>query len=62
MRERLRILARFADLLCDQKNAVASVITARPVSPEAESAFHEILVVLDTVKYLANHVPAFSEA
>ncbi len=59
VRERLRILARFAELLCDQKNAVASVISREAGKPEAEALSTEILVVLDTVKYLANHVQAF---
>jgi len=59
VRERLRILTRFAELLCDQKDAVASVISREAGKPEAEALSTEILVVLDTVKYLANHVPAF---
>ena len=59
VRDRLRILARFAELLCDQKDAVAAVISREAGKPEAEALSTEILVVLDTVKYLANHVPAF---
>lgn len=59
VRDRLRTLDRFAELLCDQKDAVASVISREAGKPEAEALSTEILVVLDTVKYLANHVPAF---
>jgi acyl-CoA reductase-like NAD-dependent aldehyde dehydrogenase len=59
VRDRLRILARFAELLCDQKETVAAVISREAGKPEAEALSTEILVVLDTVKYLANHVPAF---
>jgi acyl-CoA reductase-like NAD-dependent aldehyde dehydrogenase len=59
LRERLRILGRFAELLCDQKDAIAAVISREAGKPEAEALSTEILVVLDTVKYLTNHVPAF---
>jgi acyl-CoA reductase-like NAD-dependent aldehyde dehydrogenase len=59
VRDRLHILSRFADLLCDQKETVAAVISREAGKPEAEALSTEILVVLDTVKYLANHVPAF---
>jgi acyl-CoA reductase-like NAD-dependent aldehyde dehydrogenase len=59
LRERLRILGRFAELLCDQKDAIAAVISREAGKPEAEALSTEILVVLDTMKYLANHVPAF---
>jgi acyl-CoA reductase-like NAD-dependent aldehyde dehydrogenase len=59
VRERLRILGRFAELLCDQRDTVAAVISREAGKPEAEALSTEILVVLDTVKYLQNHVPAF---
>ena len=59
VRERLKILARFAELLCEQKDSVAAVISREAGKPEAEALSTEILVVLDTVKYLQNHVPAF---
>ncbi len=59
VRERLRILGRFAELLCDQKAAVAAAVSREAGKPEAEALSTEILVVMDTVKYLANHVPAF---
>jgi acyl-CoA reductase-like NAD-dependent aldehyde dehydrogenase len=58
-RERLRLLARFSRLLCDQKSAVASVISREAGKPEAEALATEILVVLDTVKYLENYLPEF---
>jgi acyl-CoA reductase-like NAD-dependent aldehyde dehydrogenase len=59
VRDRLRILGRFAELLCDQKETVAAVISREAGKPEAEALSTEILVVLDTVKYLQNHVPPF---
>jgi succinate-semialdehyde dehydrogenase/glutarate-semialdehyde dehydrogenase len=59
VRERLRILARFGDLLCDQKDAVAAVISREAGKPEAEAISTEILVVLDTVKYLKDNLPGF---
>ena len=59
VRDRLRILGRFAELLCDQKNSVAAVISREAGKPEAEALSTEILVVLDTVKYLENNLPEF---
>ncbi len=59
VRERLKILQRFAELLCNQKDSVATVISREAGKPEAEALSTEILVVLDTVKYLQNQVPAF---
>ncbi len=59
VRERLKILQRFADLLCDQKEAVAAIIGREAGKPEAEALSTEILVVLDTVKYLKNTLPGF---
>jgi succinate-semialdehyde dehydrogenase/glutarate-semialdehyde dehydrogenase len=59
MRERLRILRRFGQLLCHQKAAIATVISRETGKPEAEAISTEILVVLDTVKYLSNTLPGF---
>ena len=59
VRDRLRVLSRFADLLCNQKEAVAAVISREAGKPEAEALSTEILVVLDTVKYLRNNLPGF---
>jgi succinate-semialdehyde dehydrogenase/glutarate-semialdehyde dehydrogenase len=59
VRDRLRIFSRFADLLCDQKEAVAAVISREAGKPEAEALSTELLVVLDTVKYLRNTLPGF---
>src|SRR5215469_9768452 len=59
VRDRLRILSRFADLLCDQKEAVAAVISREAGKPETEALSTELLVVLDTVKYLRNTLPGF---
>jgi acyl-CoA reductase-like NAD-dependent aldehyde dehydrogenase len=59
VRDRLRILSRFAGLLCDQKDSVAAVISREAGKPEAEALSTEILVVLDTVKYLQDNIPAF---
>ena len=59
MRDRMRILSRFAELLCDQKDSIAAVISREAGKPVAEALSTEVLVVLDTVQYLQNHVPAF---
>jgi succinate-semialdehyde dehydrogenase/glutarate-semialdehyde dehydrogenase len=59
VRDRLRVFSRFADLLCDQKDAVAAIISREAGKPEAEALSTEILVVLDTVKYLQNNLPGF---
>ncbi len=59
VQERLKILARFAELLCEQKDSVAAVISREAGKPEAEALSTEILVVLDTVKFLQKYVPAF---
>jgi acyl-CoA reductase-like NAD-dependent aldehyde dehydrogenase len=59
VRHRMRILGRFAELLCDQKNSVAAVISREAGKPDAEALSTEVMVVLDTVKYLQNHVPEF---
>ena len=59
VRERLRILKRFGELLCEQKEKVAAVISREAGKPEAEALSTEILVVLDTVKYLREHVAEF---
>lgn len=59
VRDRMRIFSRFAELLCDQKDSIAAVISREAGKPEAEALSTEVMVVLDTVKYLQNHVPAF---
>jgi len=59
VRERLKVLLLFADLLCEQKEAVAAVISREAGKPESEALSTEILVVLDTVKYLRNTLPGF---
>jgi succinate-semialdehyde dehydrogenase/glutarate-semialdehyde dehydrogenase len=46
-------------LLCDQKEAVAAVISREAGKPEVEALSTELLVVLDTVKYLRNTLPGF---
>ena len=59
VRDRLRILTRFGHLLCEQKAAVAAVISREAGKPEAEALSTEILVVLDTVKYLDGNLFSF---
>jgi acyl-CoA reductase-like NAD-dependent aldehyde dehydrogenase len=56
---RRRILQRFQQVLCDEKDHVAGVITSEAGKPLAEAIATEILVVLDTAKYLLDTVPAF---
>ena len=59
VRDRLKILKRFGQLLCDQKTRVAATISREAGKPEAEALSTEILVVLDTVKYLIDNAPQF---
>jgi acyl-CoA reductase-like NAD-dependent aldehyde dehydrogenase len=59
VRERLKVLRRFGQLLCEQKESVAAVISREAGKPEIEALSTEILVVLDTVEYLRNHVAEF---
>jgi acyl-CoA reductase-like NAD-dependent aldehyde dehydrogenase len=59
IRERLKVLTRFGELLCEQKEKVAAVISREAGKPEAEALATEILVVLDTVKYLREHIAEF---
>jgi succinate-semialdehyde dehydrogenase/glutarate-semialdehyde dehydrogenase len=59
MPDRLRIFKRFGELLCQQKEAVAAVISREAGKPEAEALSTEILVVLDTTKFLRDYTPGF---
>ncbi len=59
VRERLKILRRFQQLVCDQKDAIAAVITREAGKPLAEAISTEILVVLDGAQYLLNHAAEF---
>ncbi len=59
VRERMAIIRRFQQLLCDQKDAVCEVITREAGKPLAEALSTEILVVLDGAQYLLDNVPAF---
>ena len=56
---RRRIIQRFQQILCDEKDKVAQVITRESGKPLAEAISTEILVVLDTAKFLLDTVPAF---
>lgn len=56
---RAAILREFQKLLCAQREHVAGVITREAGKPMAEAMGTEILVVLDCVNYLLDHVPAF---
>jgi len=60
--QRLRVLRKFQQLLAEQKDAVAGVITREAGKPKAEALSTEILVVLDTVQFLMENVPAFLKA
>lgn len=57
--QRLKIVRRFQQLLCEQKDSVATVITREAGKPLAEAMSTEILVVLDAGQYLLKHVPEF---
>jgi acyl-CoA reductase-like NAD-dependent aldehyde dehydrogenase len=56
---RRRIIQRFQQILCDEQDKVAGVITREAGKPLAEAVSTEILVALDTAKYLLDTVPAF---
>lgn len=57
--DRLKMVRRFQQLLCLQKDAVAAVITREAGKPLAEAMSTEILVVLDAAQYLLNHAAEF---
>jgi acyl-CoA reductase-like NAD-dependent aldehyde dehydrogenase len=56
---RLQALRNFQKLLCEQKDSVAAIITREAGKPQAEALSTEVLVVLDTVNFLLDSVPAF---
>jgi acyl-CoA reductase-like NAD-dependent aldehyde dehydrogenase len=56
---RLKVIRRFQQLVCEQKEAIAAVITREAGKPLAEAISTEILVVLDAADFLLNHVPEF---
>src|SRR5579864_8422010 len=60
--ERLKVVRRFQQLLCEQKESVAAVITREAGKPLAEAVSTEILVVLDAADFLLSHVPEFLRA
>lgn len=57
--ERLKIIRRFQQLVCEQKDAIAAVITGEAGKPLGEAISTEILVVLDGAQYLLNHAAEF---
>lgn len=56
---RLRIVRRFQQLACEQKDAIAAVITREAGKPLAEAIATEVLVVLDAAKFLIDNAPGF---
>ncbi len=56
---RLRVIRRFQQLVCEQKDAIAAVITREAGKPLVEAIATEVLVVLDTTKFLLDNVPGF---
>jgi acyl-CoA reductase-like NAD-dependent aldehyde dehydrogenase len=56
---RLKILKNFQHILCEQKTRVAEIITREAGKPLAEAAATEVLVVLEAVNFLVNHVAEF---
>lgn len=56
---RLKILRNFQRLVCEQKDSIAAVITRESGKPLAEATATEVLVVLEAVNFLLNHVPEF---
>jgi acyl-CoA reductase-like NAD-dependent aldehyde dehydrogenase len=56
---RLKVLRRFRELLCEQKDSVAAVITGEAGKPQAEALSTEVLVALDATNYLLDNAAAF---
>jgi succinate-semialdehyde dehydrogenase/glutarate-semialdehyde dehydrogenase len=56
---RIRVLKEFRRLLCEQKDAVADVITREAGKPKSEALATEVMVILDTVGFLADYAPMF---
>ncbi len=57
--ERIRILKNFRRILCDQKDAVADVITREAGKPKSEALATEVMVILDTIGFLCDYAPMF---
>src|SRR5262249_10445705 len=60
--DRMKIVRRFTQLVCDEKDTIAAVITREAGKPLAEAISTEILVVLDAAQFLLNYVPEFLRA
>src|SRR5215471_9107189 len=56
---RLKVLRRFRELLCEQKDAIATIITREAGKPQAEALATEVLVALDGTNYLLDNAAAF---
>src|SRR5205807_1108167 len=59
MSQRVRILQDFRRILCEQKDAVADVITREAGKPKSEALATEVMVILDTVGFLVDYAPMF---
>ncbi|HYL93670.1 MAG TPA: succinic semialdehyde dehydrogenase [Alphaproteobacteria bacterium] len=59
VRERLALIKRFQQLLCSQKEAIASLISREAGKPKAEALATEVLVALDTTQYLLRKTASF---
>ncbi|HXB22793.1 MAG TPA: succinic semialdehyde dehydrogenase [Candidatus Solibacter sp.] len=59
MSQRARILRDFRQILCEQKDAVADVITREAGKPKSEALATEVMVILDTVGFLVDYAPMF---
>jgi acyl-CoA reductase-like NAD-dependent aldehyde dehydrogenase len=57
--QRVRILKDFRRILCEQKDAVADIITREAGKPKSEALATEVLVILDTVGFLCDYAPVF---
>jgi succinate-semialdehyde dehydrogenase/glutarate-semialdehyde dehydrogenase len=58
VRERLKVLRRFQRLLHESKTEVAQLITRETGKPYVEALLTEVLVVLDTCRFLVESGPA----
>ena len=59
LRKRLAAIERFQQLLARKRSEVARTITLETGKPNVEALLTEILVVLDSTRFLVNECPAF---
>ena len=59
VRERMKVIRRFQQVLSEKKDDVAAVISSETGKPRVEALSTEVLVVLDSTRFLLDNAPAF---